>query len=70
MLDKIAQNQLCRFGHHKALKEDEKQERRKITLKIHEYKGRICMSTILDTRMLNGQFPAKPHYLVTSLLRI
>lgn len=33
--DKIAHNQLCRFGQHKALKEDEKEEGRKITLKIH-----------------------------------
>lgn len=61
MPDKIAHNQLCRSECHKAIKEDEKEEGRKITLKIHEYKGRIWMSTFLDTRMLNSQFPAKAH---------
>ena len=37
-----------------------KEEGRKITLKIKEYKGRMGMTTFLDTGMLNSQFLAKP----------
>lgn len=36
------------------------EERKKITLKIKQYKGRMEMTTFLDTGILKSQFLAKP----------